>query len=85
MRSKLSLILASLRPTQWVKNGFIFGALIFSRNLFHPKMLGISVAAFGIFCLLSGGVYLLNDLLDIEKDKKHPQECLRPLASGRFK
>jgi 4-hydroxybenzoate polyprenyltransferase len=47
-------------------------------------MLGISVAAFGIFCLLSGGVYLLNDLLDIEKDNKHPKKCLRPLASGRL-
>lgn len=79
-----SLIFISLRPTQWVKNGFLFAALIFSRSVFNPKMLVVSIGAFGIFCLLSGGVYLLNDLLDIEKDKKHPKKCRRPLASGRL-
>ena len=47
-------------------------------------MLAISIAAFGIFCLLSGGVYLLNDLLDIEKDRRHPKKSHRPLASGRL-
>jgi 4-hydroxybenzoate polyprenyltransferase len=47
-------------------------------------MLVISIAAFGIFCFLSGGVYLLNDLLDIGKDKKHRKKSFRPLASGRL-
>ena len=47
-------------------------------------MLIISIVAFVIFCFLSGGIYLLNDLLDIEKDKKHPKKSYRPLASGRL-
>jgi 4-hydroxybenzoate polyprenyltransferase len=76
--------LTSLRPKQWVKNGFVFAALIFSKNLLRPKMLLITIVAFGIFCLLSGGVYLLNDLLDMEKDKLHPKKSNRPLASGRL-
>jgi len=84
MRSTPLLILISLRPKQWVKNSFIFAALIFSKSIFDPKMLAISIAAFGIFCLLSGGVYLLNDLLDIEKDRRHPKKSHRPLASGRL-
>lgn len=78
------MVITSLRPTQWVKNSFIFAALIFSQNVFHPRKLVISIAAFGIFCLLSGGVYLLNDLLDIEKDKQHPKKSCRPLASGKL-
>jgi len=84
MRNTLSLVFISLRPTQWVKNSFVFAALIFSQNVLNPKMLMISIAAFVIFCFLSGGVYLLNDLLDIEKDKKHPEKSYRPLASGRL-
>jgi 4-hydroxybenzoate polyprenyltransferase len=84
MRNVFSLIVISLRPAQWVKNCFIFVALIFSRNVFNPEVLVTSFGAFGIFCLLSGGVYLLNDLLDIEKDRKHPKKCHRPLASGRL-
>ena len=84
MRNTLSLILISLRPAQWIKNSFVFAALIFSQNVFNLRMLMISAAAFGIFCLLSGGVYLLNDLFDIEKDKKHPKKSYRPLASGRL-
>ena len=84
MRNTASLIFISLRPAQWVKNSFVFAALIFSQNVFNPKMLVMSIAAFIIFCFLSGGVYLFNDLLDIEKDKKHPKKSYRPLASGRL-
>ena len=84
MQSVPSLILASMRPKQWVKNSVIFAALIFSQNLFHLRDLVVSIAAFAIFCLASGGVYLLNDLLDMDIDQKHPKKFYRPLASGKL-
>lgn len=84
MGNTLYFIFVSLRPRQWVKNSFIFVALIFSQNVCNLKMLMVNLTAFIILCLLSGGVYLLNDLLDIEKDRKHPKKALRPLASGRL-
>lgn len=77
-------VLISMRPKQWIKNLLLLAALIFSKNVFHPPMLLTSVKAFVIFCVLSSGVYLLNDLVDIEKDRNHPQKALRPLPSGRL-
>jgi 4-hydroxybenzoate polyprenyltransferase len=84
MRNTPYLIFVSMRPKQWVKNSFIFPALIFSQNVFNLGLLLTSIGAFVTFCFISGGVYLLNDLLDIEMDKKHPRKSLRPLASGRL-
>jgi len=72
----------SMRPKQWTKNVLLFAALIFSQNLFKPGRVLLSVVAFIAFCLISSGVYLLNDLIDIDKDKKHPEKSRRPLASG---
>jgi len=74
----------SIRPKQWTKNVLLFAALIFSQNLFNPKMIFPSVIAFVAFCLVSSGVYLLNDLIDVEKDRKHPEKSKRPLASGKL-
>lgn len=75
-------ILASLRPKQWTKNLVIFAALVFSRTAGNPTYLEKSIAAFAIFCILSGSIYLINDYLDSEQDKKHPLKCKRPIASG---
>jgi 4-hydroxybenzoate polyprenyltransferase len=77
-------ILQSLRPHQWVKNFFVFAGIIFSENLFHLDCwLNVS-AAFGLFCLLSGSIYLINDILDYREDKIHPEKCHRPIAAGRL-
>ncbi len=75
---------ASLRPQQWVKNGFVFAALIFSRSItdWHRNA-RVAAGAF-LFCLISSAVYLLNDILDASEDRKHPLKRLRPLASGRL-
>ena len=81
-KGKAYLVLISMRPGQWPKNAFLFAALLFSRNLFHPAQVLTSVLAFGAFCLASSAVYLLNDLLDLEQDRNHPKKRSRPLASG---
>lgn len=73
-----------MRPKQWAKNGILFAALVFSKNVFHLRSLTLSVTAFVLFCLLSGGAYLFNDLMDIANDRKHPIKSQRPLASGRL-
>jgi len=82
MLRTLYLILRSLRPQQWTKNLLIFAPLLFSKQLFvYTETLHTFVACI-IFCLMSGSVYLLNDLIDLENDKRHPLKCKRPLASG---
>lgn len=75
-------LLKSLRPHQWVKNVLLFGALFFSGNLFVLDALWRAVAGFAIFCALSSAVYLVNDVLDRDKDRLHPVKRHRPIASG---
>ncbi len=72
----------SLRPRQWPKNGVVLVGLVFARELGQPAQVGRAVLAALLFCLLSGAVYLVNDLLDLEKDRRHPTKRSRPLAAG---
>jgi len=72
----------SLRPHQWTKNLMVFAAPALSKHLFEWGPLEKSVLAFVIFCALSGTVYLLNDVADLERDRLHPSKRLRPIASG---
>jgi 4-hydroxybenzoate polyprenyltransferase len=76
-------IFKSLRPKQWTKNGFIFAALIFDLKLFQIEPLLRTVLGFILLCLISGTVYLINDLVDIEKDRQHPVKRNRPIPSGQ--
>ena len=75
-------LVKTMRPQQWVKNGLLFIALVFDAQLFHRPALLRTLAAFGLFCLLSSLVYILNDLGDLEADRNHPKKRLRPLPSG---
>jgi decaprenyl-phosphate phosphoribosyltransferase len=72
----------SLRPHQWTKNLVVFAAPALSKHLFERGPLEQSVLGFVIFCALSGTVYLLNDVADLERDRLHPRKRLRPIASG---
>lgn len=73
------------RPRQWVKNAFVFAALIFAKKVFDPVALERTVAAFVLFCLFSSCVYMMNDIADIDRDRLHPKKRKRPLPSGRLK
>jgi 4-hydroxybenzoate polyprenyltransferase len=79
----IAAFVLSLRPRQWVKNLFVFAGLIFGQKLFTPAA-WIALGAFGIFCALSGAVYLVNDVADRARDRLHPEKRRRPIASGRL-
>ena len=76
------LIVRSMRPSQWVKNTLIFAPLLFARELGDPEAFLRVAFTFALFCILSGGVYLVNDILDREQDRRHPFKKNRPIASG---
>jgi 4-hydroxybenzoate polyprenyltransferase len=75
-------LLMALRPTQWTQNLIIFAGLIFGGRLLEPGAVATSLAAFVIFCALSGVVYLVNDIADRDADRQHPVKRRRPIASG---
>jgi 4-hydroxybenzoate polyprenyltransferase len=77
-------IFESLRPAQWVKNLLVFAALVFSQKANESPALWAAAAAFCLFCLASSGVYLLNDIVDRDADRRHPFKKDRPIASGRL-
>ena len=80
----LKALLKSMRPRQWLKNGFLFAAPFFDRQLLDPAVLGRTLAGFVLFSLLSSVVYLVNDLSDLEADRQHPVKRYRPLAAGEI-
>jgi 4-hydroxybenzoate polyprenyltransferase len=88
-RKNLEILIAliqAMRPLQWAKNVVIFAALVFDRQVGlnnFPPMLRTALG-FIIFCLLSGVIYLINDLADVEVDRAHPTKRFRPIASGRL-
>ncbi|MBN1593866.1 MAG: decaprenyl-phosphate phosphoribosyltransferase [Candidatus Coatesbacteria bacterium] len=82
--TKIILLLHSMRPKQWTKNVLLFGGIVFSRHLFDAEPFLRALIGFAVFCVLSGFVYVLNDITDIEKDKMHPKKRLRPIAAGKL-
>ena len=82
--STVRLLLISLRPEQWTKNLFVFAGVLFGGHLLDVQAMLRAVAAFAVFCALSGVVYLFNDLADRAADQQHPLKRLRPIASGRL-
>ncbi len=83
---QLRYVVLAMRPKQWVKNAFVFAGIVFAgEHLFTQAWaLAYVLIAFILFCIVSGSVYLINDLTDIENDRLHPRKRFRPLASGRL-
>ena len=78
------LLITCLRPKQWTKNALLLAPLVFAGQLFNfDSVLRVSLGTV-FFSFLAGGLYIINDALDIERDKQHPTKCLRPLASGKL-
>ena len=80
----LKALIKAMRPRQWTKNGFLFFALIFDKQLFSPAPFLRTLEGFFLFCLISCAVYLFNDITDMEADRQHPEKKHRPIASGRL-
>ncbi len=85
-------LLKTMRPRQWTKNLMVFFPLVFTLHEYWQPfsrdmyvLFAIATVAFLLFCILSGVIYLINDLVDIDKDRRHPTKKNRPLASGALK
>lgn len=83
--SKPLALFKLLRVYQWTKNLLVFAGLVFAQQLGDTSQLIRSIEAFVAFCLASSAMYVLNDILDCEKDRAHPAKRNRPLASGLVK
>ncbi|MBU0976391.1 MAG: decaprenyl-phosphate phosphoribosyltransferase [Patescibacteria group bacterium] len=77
-------IIKSLRPKQWVKNIFVFSALVFAVEFTNIRSLTLAVCAFFLFSFTASSIYIINDLVDFENDRKHPKKKFRPIASGEL-
>jgi 4-hydroxybenzoate polyprenyltransferase len=78
----LRAMIKSMRLRQWPKNVFLLAAMVFDKQLINVTSLVHSLIGFFLFCFLSSGVYIINDIIDVEADRKHPEKNKRPIASG---
>jgi decaprenyl-phosphate phosphoribosyltransferase len=92
LRGTAGDLLRTLRPHQWVKNAFVLAPVVFRKGLILPTaqgpalnliVTGRALAGTGVFCLLAGAVYTINDLVDVDADRLHPVKRVRPIASGK--
>ena len=81
---KILYILKLLRVNNYIKNLIIFLPVFFGKSLFDVNNLLVTLYGFINFCLVTSVVYVINDIKDLEKDKKHPKKCKRPIASGKI-
>lgn len=83
-RSPLRAAIKTGRPKEWIKNIFVFAGLLFSGKFNQPHDVFLAVVTFVSFCLISSAGYYVNDLIDVELDRKHPKKRFRPLAAGEL-
>lgn len=75
-------IIKLIRPKQWLKNIFVLAPLFFGGEMLNVEKGLHAMIAFVAFCLAASSIYCLNDIIDVEDDRRHPVKCNRPLASG---
>jgi 4-hydroxybenzoate polyprenyltransferase len=78
------VLLAALRPAEWIKNGFVLAPVLFAGRLDHGGAVRDSIITTLAFCAISSAGYLVNDILDAEEDRAHPVKRYRPIASGEL-
>lgn len=83
-RSPLRAAIKTGRPKEWIKNVFVFAGLLFSGEFTEGHAIGMALLTFVAFCMVSSAGYFLNDLIDVELDRKHPKKRFRPLAAGEL-
>lgn len=83
-RSPLRAAIKTGRPKEWIKNVFVFAGLLFSGKFTHGNDVLAAVITFFCFCFISSAGYFVNDLIDVELDRKHPEKRFRPLAAGEL-
>lgn len=72
-----------MRPKQWVKNGFVLAPLVFAGQFLNTEAIAHALLAAALFCLASSATYIINDIQDVERDRKHPKKSItRPIAAG---
>jgi len=79
---QVAAVITALRPKHWVKNIFVFAPVVFGHRILVSGDLLSTAAVFGLFCMLSSAIYLINDVADREKDRLHPVKRKRPIAAG---
>lgn len=77
-------LIQAIRPRQWVKNAFVFAPLLFAKLFLHVDKVVLALLAFALFSAMASAVYLLNDIVDVDRDRAHPTKRNRPIASGRL-
>jgi decaprenyl-phosphate phosphoribosyltransferase len=75
-------LVRAVRPRQWVKNVLVVAAPLAAGRLFEADVLAATAVSFALFCLASSAVYLVNDTIDVEEDRRHPKKRMRPIAAG---
>jgi 4-hydroxybenzoate polyprenyltransferase len=83
-RSPLRAAIKTGRPKEWIKNVFVFAGLLFSGKFNQSHEVFEAIVTFVAFCLISSAGYFINDLIDVELDRKHPKKRFRPLAAGEL-
>lgn len=77
-------MLRAMRPRQWAKNAIIYAGIVFDGQLFNPESFLRVTASFFLLCMISGAIYIINDLVDVESDRQHPKKRFRMIASGKL-